>query len=742
MPDALTDRRLGRYHIHQEIGRGGMARVYRATDTLLQRTVALKVLAPQLSSDAEFARRFEREAVTAANLRHPAIITIFDVGESDDLKFIAMEFIAGRSLHAVIAERGPLGLPLTVALLAPVAEALHYAHGQGAIHRDIKPHNIMLGTDGRVLLADFGIAIGPQAGGERLTQAGAFLGTPEYLSPEQVQAEPLTGRSDQYSLAIVAFECLSGQVPFKGTTPQLLMAHVYTPPPSLTAADKRTPPEVDAVIARGLAKTPDARFGRATEFVDALRMTAIRLNLPVAGLEEIAALALPLGSSAGKQTVALSLPPRPSVASEPNAPFPIAEIFGTPPVAPRDTPPAPARYPPQTPPKSHARPVSNDAPISKARFPTRRPRRQRTGLPWAPVVFVVMAAVATLLLAQAFRNRVGAIGGNTLFVPTSMVETAGAVRSAATPAAGIATSDSVNTPHLETTAGPPATLPANATADEAPTLTTEIPPLGGGTTLIFQAGTALNLTDTADATTVELVGDAQSIGPAAFSPDGTRILYDKLVGETRHIFLLDRATNNVEQLTQGNDAYHPAWAPDGKSIVYASRRDGNADIYQLRLESSQEERLTDDPADDDYPSFRPNGAEIMWESQREGMWKIYLGNQDGFRRWSETASDADERYPRLSPDGSRVVFASNRDRRGEEQLDLYVQPFDGGPASRITELPSTSARGPQWTPDGQYIVFFSTERGNDDIYQIRLSDLFIKRLTDTPGNESWPVWGP
>ena len=178
MPDPLLDRRLGRYQIHQEIGRGGMARVYRATDTLLQRPVALKLLAPHLSDDPEFAKRFEREAITAANLRHPAIVTIFDVGQADGFHYLAMEYIAGCTLHDIIANRGKLGLPLSVALLAPVAGALHYAHTRGAIHRDVKPHNILVDMDGRVLLADFGIALGPRAGTDRLTQAGSFMGTP------------------------------------------------------------------------------------------------------------------------------------------------------------------------------------------------------------------------------------------------------------------------------------------------------------------------------------------------------------------------------------------------------------------------------------------------------------------------------------------------------------------------------------------------------------------------------------
>ncbi|MEI8165468.1 MAG: serine/threonine-protein kinase [Chloroflexales bacterium] len=216
---SLIGRRLGRYELRAELGRGGMARVYSALDTLLQRQVAIKVLAAQLSLDEEFVRRFEREATTAANLRHPAIVTIYDVGEQDDLHYIAMELVSGRSLHAIIEERTTLGLGYAVSLLDPVARALDYAHAQGAVHRDIKPHNILIDHDGRVLITDFGIAQTADSDGDRLTRTGVFMGTPEYISPEQAESQRVDGRSDLYSLAVVAYEIITGRVPFAGGTP-------------------------------------------------------------------------------------------------------------------------------------------------------------------------------------------------------------------------------------------------------------------------------------------------------------------------------------------------------------------------------------------------------------------------------------------------------------------------------------------------------------------------------------------
>jgi len=247
----LIGKQLGRYTIQEEIGRGGMARVYRAQDTQLKRTVAIKVLLPQLAVDPEFAERFEREAVTAANLRHSNIVTIYDVGEQDGLRYIAMEYVRGHTLHAIIQERGALGLGYAITIVGPVAAALDYAHRQGAVHRDIKPQNIMIDVDGRVLLTDFGIAQAPEGGsggGERLTRTGIFMGTPEYISPEQASAQRVDGRSDLYSLGIATYEVITGNVPFSGATPQLIVAHAQTPPPPISTQDRDLPPELDQVM--------------------------------------------------------------------------------------------------------------------------------------------------------------------------------------------------------------------------------------------------------------------------------------------------------------------------------------------------------------------------------------------------------------------------------------------------------------------------------------------------------------
>lgn len=376
----LVGQQLGRYLIQEEIGRGGMARVYRALDTTLKRTVALKVLAPQLAVDPEFAQRFEREAVTAANLRHPNIVTIFDVGEQNGARYIAMEYVRGRTLHAIIEERGALGLGYAIGIVGPVAAALDYAHTQGSVHRDIKPQNIMIDADGRVLLADFGIAQAPEGSGERLTRTGIFMGTPEYISPEQASAQRVDGRSDLYSLGIATYEAITGMVPFSGATPQLIVAHAQTPPPPPSSIDPDQPPELDIVMARILAKRPESRFVSGIAFVEALRVVARKHGIAAATTPQIAELALPRSSSAGQSTVSLGRGQTPFAAPAPILPPPRPRPAPALDPAPDQTSTDPTQVgalprDPQPSRPAPARPPTADPPRARAPLPPPPPRR-------------------------------------------------------------------------------------------------------------------------------------------------------------------------------------------------------------------------------------------------------------------------------------------------------------------------------------------------------------------------------
>jgi serine/threonine-protein kinase len=266
-----TDILPPRYRSPKRIALGGMGEVYRATDAVLGRAVAVKLLAGRYSRDEAVRGRFTREALAAARLSgEPNIVTVFDVGEHAERPFIVMEYLEGGSLEERIEKDGAQEVGQSLEWLAQAATALDAAHRHGVVHRDVKPANLMLDRNGNVHVADFGIA--SAAGTDSLTMTGTVLGTAGYLSPEQAQGERATPASDRYSLAVVAFELLSGRRPFESESITAeAVGHVNSPVPSIAEICESLPEELDAVFRQALAKDPAARFETASEFVAALR---------------------------------------------------------------------------------------------------------------------------------------------------------------------------------------------------------------------------------------------------------------------------------------------------------------------------------------------------------------------------------------------------------------------------------------------------------------------------------------
>ncbi len=279
--ELLKQATIGEYEILRELGRGGMATVYLAHDIALDRKVAVKVMAPALLLMGEgMTERFKREARTAANLSHPNIIPIYTVKSAGKSLFFVMKFIAGRSLEQIIKDIGPMPVPMVQAILQQVTGALGYAHRHGIVHRDIKPANIMIDEEGWSVVTDFGIA--KVAENRGLTMTGIAVGTPSYMSPEQCAAKDITGKSDQYSLGVVAYEMLTGHQPFEGDSAMAIMfAHFHETPKPL--GDKRPdcPPELAAAVMRMLEKAPDKRYGSMEEAAQALGGRALTHDDPV-----------------------------------------------------------------------------------------------------------------------------------------------------------------------------------------------------------------------------------------------------------------------------------------------------------------------------------------------------------------------------------------------------------------------------------------------------------------------------
>lgn len=268
----LTERLVrtlaGRYEIVRLLGRGGMAVVFLARDLVLEREVAIKVLPPETSLDTKLVPRFQQEAKTAAKLDHPNIIPIYRVESEAGLNYFVMKYVNGSSLEQIL-DQGPLPVAQARRVLREAALALGHAHERKVVHRDVKPANIMLEADGRVVLTDFGISKAAHAS-TSLTGTGAIIGTPHYMAPEQAKGLEVDGRADQYALAIVGHQLLTGKVPFDGTAHSILYKQVFEPPPPVIELRSEVPNDLSQALQRALSKDPAHRFPTMQEFADAV----------------------------------------------------------------------------------------------------------------------------------------------------------------------------------------------------------------------------------------------------------------------------------------------------------------------------------------------------------------------------------------------------------------------------------------------------------------------------------------
>jgi eukaryotic-like serine/threonine-protein kinase len=285
-PDTLIDQVFdGRYRVVRKLGTGGMANVYLAEDQELGRRVAIKMLDDRHAQDEQFVERFRREAKNAAGLTHPNIVSIYDRGEAEGTYYIAMEYLDGRTLKELLVARGPTPIAVAIDYARQILAALGFAHRHGVVHRDIKPHNVSVASDGRLKVMDFGIA---RAGTSQMTETGSIIGTAQYLSPEQAKGAPVGPASDIYSVGVVLYEMLTGSVPFTGDTPlEIAMKHLSTTPEPPSERRPDVPHELDSIVLRALAKNPDDRY-QSAEAMDADLARAARGQAVAPETEEAA----------------------------------------------------------------------------------------------------------------------------------------------------------------------------------------------------------------------------------------------------------------------------------------------------------------------------------------------------------------------------------------------------------------------------------------------------------------------
>jgi serine/threonine protein kinase len=273
----------GRYRITHRLGSGGMADVYCAEDLQLGRKVALKLLYRRFAEDSDFVERFRREASSAAGLQHPNVVGVYDRGEDDGTQYIAMEYLDGRTLKDIVREEGPLEPSRAVDLVEQVLRAARFAHKRGIIHRDLKPHNVIVDDEDRAKVTDFGIAL---AGASDMTETGSIMGTAQYLSPEQAQGQPVDARSDLYSVGIMLYELLTGQVPFDGDSAvAIALKQVSAEPVPPSQLNPAVTPALERAVLRALAKAPADRPADADAFIR--ERAAARRNSREAGRRDL-----------------------------------------------------------------------------------------------------------------------------------------------------------------------------------------------------------------------------------------------------------------------------------------------------------------------------------------------------------------------------------------------------------------------------------------------------------------------
>ncbi len=378
----------GRFQLDRKLGQGGMATVYLARDLRLNRPVAVKILHGQYASDEQFLRRFKHEADAAAQLGHPNIVRVYDVGNDGDLHYIVMEYVAGSDLKEIISLEGPLPVGRTLKMIQQIAEALEAAHHNGLVHRDVKPQNVLIDSEDRVHLSDFGIAKSDRS--SAYTDPGTTFGTADYLAPEQAQGLGATPRSDIYALGVVTYEMLTGRLPFTGDTPlAVAMQHVQSPPPPPRQFNPAIPPQLEAIILNAMAKDPNQRPASARTFAEQLRAYRDRGNQATTASPTIAPPVV-------QPAPARSAPDAPTVMNQPEAvraPRPIQPARPAAPLPPRADRGQQYR---NLPPPLAAEPVYEQAP----------PARRSSGCGFFVVGLLLLAGIAGLVYAIFYTDLV------------------------------------------------------------------------------------------------------------------------------------------------------------------------------------------------------------------------------------------------------------------------------------------------------------------------------------------------
>ena len=646
----LIGQSLGRYHILEQLGEGGMASVYKAFDTRLEREVAIKVILPQKQHTDTFLRRFEREARTLAKLSHPNIVKVLDYGEQDGQPYLVMEYIPGGMLKKKMGK--PMEFREAARLLLPVARALEQAHHENIIHRDVKPSNILLTRSGDPMLSDFGIAkiLETEATTIDLTNTGVGIGTPEYMAPEQGFGHAVDARADIYALGIVLYELICGRTPYQADTPMAVMLKKATEPlPSPRRYVPSLPDAVERVLIKALAKDPVNRFENMRGFASALEKLVG--EGPTASGESS-----PEGSWAGsKRFIAVGIAAVVFLLCLAAGGFGIALIAN----------------------RLSAKPTPFDL-AQDMPAPSQRPDPTLTRFesPIPEVTAEIPAAATEEAAGEITEAAVQQLGNGDWIAFNSRMAGDADIYIV-----------QVNGSHLTQ-------LTTSSAHDLYPSWSPD------GQQIVYQTNEGgdqeLAIIDIATKNVRKLTSNECDDWGPTWSPDGEWIAFYSNCDGEREIYKVLANGSNRQQLTYTSGPYNwfPSWSPDGKRITFSSNRSGSYYIYVMDSDGSNQKELA--PGCVSY--FSPDGRQILYGVYCNDTDDLMLMNSDGSNQRPIT-SGYECKNATWSPDGTKIIFEQSPSGI-DGQFGIFIMSLarpDKSNWETVTDY-DINGRSPVWQP--------------------------------------------
>jgi Tol biopolymer transport system component len=719
-PSLATGRRIAHYEVVDKLGEGGMGEVYVAEDTQLGRKVALKVLAPRIAGDAQALSRFRREARAVAALNHPHILAVYDMGTDEDVSYVVFELLEGETLRARLA-KGATPVRKAVEYGVQICGGLTAAHARSIVHRDLKPENLFLTAEGQVKILDFGLAglgaapVGtespPESEATTVTTPGMAMGTPGYMSPEQVRGETVDARSDIFSLGSVLYEMLSGRRAFRGDSIQeTLRAILGEDPPALSAVSSAVPPALERILRRCLEKRPEDRFQSAHDLALALEA--------VSGVSAPLRLPLPRGRRLGWMGVAAAVAGAAIVA------------WGV--LGPGDDQGEVASLPPMT-----ATLVTSDDAIEAV--PALSPdgrflaflRQEEEG--WNLYVKQIGGGEPIRITEADYGDLAWSPDGNQIAFHRE-IETEDQ-----SPRFGIFVVPALGGSERQLITG--SGYPAVSWSPDGRYLAygdRDNPEDRVGIFLLdLETGARRKLTAPPDE---YLVGDYSP----RFSPDGESVAFVRAAVLTNpDIWIAPLDGEEPRRLTSGlRSATGLSWTPDGESLVFSAGlvpRVGYFSLWRITVSGGDPEPLEVGELGI-TPTVSREGnrlAYVRWESDWD-IWRVGGPNAQGEIGPPEPfiASNSHEWEQEYSPDGQKILFTSGR----SGYLEIWTADSDGSNVRPLTSLEDLMSTAGTWSPDSRHIAFHSPKEGDHDIYVVSATGGIPRRLTTAPWDEAGPVW--